>query len=405
MQDFDQVLKESREGVFRNENALSPHYVPEVLLDRDREISELMRCVAPALENRKPKNLFIYGKSGTGKTACTKKVAEKLSEKGKNVLCAYMNCRIYDSRYKALQKCISEFKPDFARTGYSFSVLYEKLLDWIEGSDGEEAKQLIVILDEVDMVKDLDSLIYTLTRSNDDLRKGSISMIGISNNLNFTQRIDPRSKSSLCEEQLVFPPYNAEQLQEILLQRSKEAFNDGVVEKSAINLAGAVAAGENGDARYALSLLLRAGELAQSKKLKKISDLEVEESRKKADEDKANEVISSLPIHQQLILYAIASLQGDLAYKRLIEDNGEKLYFSGEVYERYSLLCKKAGQEPRTSRWYREYINDLELLGLITTTGSGKGMRGHTTLIHLSYDSSRIKKILDKTLFGEEKKE
>ncbi|MCX6767990.1 MAG: AAA family ATPase [Candidatus Micrarchaeota archaeon] len=395
MGEFSELLEQGT--VFRNRDILSPHYVPNKLIFREAEVKRLMVALAPALKNSKPRNLFIYGQTGTGKTATVKQVIRKLAgEKQDGVKTVYMNCRIYDSRYKAVQKCISEHQPDFAKTGYSFAVLYEKLLDWIEESGG---KQFVVALDEVDVVKDLDSLVYTLTRANDDLKKGNISMIGISNRVSFKQRLDVRSKSSLCEEEIVFQPYDATQLRGILLQRVPEAFKDGAVEESALNLAAAIAAKENGDARYALNLLFRAGELAEGRGMLKVADKEVEEARKMADEDKAFEVISTLPEHQQFVLYGLASLALDTKYRKLVEEGGDKLYFSSEVYERYCSLAKRGGQEPRTSRWFREYLHDLETLGLVATIESGKGVRGHATLVKLCYEALKVRKIIEKTLF------
>ncbi|MBI5035753.1 AAA family ATPase [Candidatus Micrarchaeota archaeon] len=397
MPSFEDVLKEQK-SVFSNKGALSPHFVPDELPYRENEIRKLMVCLAPALSGQKAKNVFLYGKTGTGKSSSTRTVIKKLEdEKNERVKVIYMNCRVYDSRYKVLQKVITAFHPSFAKTGYSFAVLYERLLDWLE----KDGKQLVVALDEVDMVKDLDNLVYTLTRANDDLTNGGIAIIGISNKVDFKQRLDARSRSSLCEEEMVFQPYNAEQLKGILSKRSEIAFQDTAVQESAINLAAAVAASENGDARYALLLLLRAGELSDAEKLDNVTDVQVEKSRKSAEEDKAFEIISTLPEHQQLLLYSIATLASEVAYKRLVEEGGEKLYFSGEVYERYAAVAKKLGKEPRTSRWYREYLKELEALGLINTVQSGKGIRGHTTLIRLSYEPQRVKQVIETKVLGE----
>ncbi|MBI4360814.1 AAA family ATPase [Candidatus Micrarchaeota archaeon] len=397
MVEFKDVLA-SRQTVFAYKQALSPHFVPETLPYRELELRRMMEAIAPVLEGQKAKNLFLYGKTGTGKSSCTRYVIQKLdAEQKPSVKALYMNCRVYDSRYKVLQKVIHHFHPDFAKTGYSFAVLYEKLLDWVE----EEARQLVVALDEIDMVKDLDNLVYTLTRANDDLRSGSISLIGVSNKVDFKHRLDARSRSSLCEEELVFQPYNAEQLTGILKKRGAQAFKEGVLKESAVNLAAAIAASENGDARYALLLLLRAGELCDEKKKADVLDVDVEASRKAAEEEKAFEVIGTLPEHQQLLLYGLATLASDVTYKRLVEEDGDKLYFSGEVYERYAATVKKLGKKPRTSRWYREYLKELDNLGLINTVQSGKGVRGHTTLIRLSYEPERVKQVIEQKVLGE----
>jgi len=397
MVDFAEIL-EGSSIVFKDKGVLSPHYAPEEILFRDDEIKKIMLCVAPVLKGQKAKNLFVYGKSGTGKTVSTKHVLDKLLQQGNaKVFGLHLNCRVYDSRYKILQKTITEFHPSFAKTGYSFAVLYEKFVDWME----EGGKNVILLLDEIDMVKDLDQTIYTLTRVNDDMREGSLSIIGVSNKIGFTKKLDSRARSSLCEDELIFQSYNAEQLGGILKNRAAKAFQESVIEDSAINLAAAIAASDNGDARYALTLLLRAGEMAEQKSLKLVTDKEVNASRKAAEEDKAFEIISSLPEHQQIVMYGLAKLATDTKYKRLVEEDGEKLYFSGELYEAYRESAKKFGREPRTSRWYREYLHDLEMLGLISTVQSGKGIRGQTTLIRSSYEAPRVKKSIEKTLGGE----
>ncbi len=396
---FQELLSKG-DAIFRDKAVLSPHFVPDVLLHRENELRKMMQCMAPALQGKKPTNALIYGKTGSGKSICAKKVLSKLeNEKKTSVNGVYLNCRVYDSRYKIIQKTVSNFDAGVARTGYSFSLLYEKVLDHLETN----SKHLLLVLDEIDVVKDLDNLVYTLTRANDDLKQGSISMVGISNKLTFKQKLDARSRSSLCEEEIVFPPYDAPQLQAILLQRVPFAFQEKVLEKSALNLAAAIAAGESGDARYALTLLLKAGELALYKKLGKVSDLEVEAARIAADEDKARELIASLPEHLQLVLYALAVVSRDVHYKRLIEsDDGEKLFFSGEVYDRYTAMCKKMGKEARSARWYREYVHELETLGLLLSVHSGKGIRGQATLLKPVYPAEKVKKIIEDNLVFKE---
>lgn len=394
---FSEILNKS--SVFKDKNVLSPHYYPQEMLYREEEITTLMELIAPAFKGTKPSNMFIYGNSGCGKTAAVKLVLQKIKEEeNPTIFTTYMNCRVYDSRYKVIQKIVGDFIIELPRTGHSMATIYEKLLDWIE--DNDSGKHLIVVLDEIDSVKDLDDLVYTLTRTNDDLKKGSLSVIGISNRIDFKKKLDARSKSSLCEKELVFHTYNASQLAGILESRVKTAFQHDALSKGALNLASAIAASENGDVRYALSLLLWAGELADGHKLKVVTEKEVEEARKKADEDKSFELVSGLPQHQQLVLYALC-LSDSEVYKKLVEENGDKFYFSGQVYEKYKSICRKVHVESRSSRWYREYLHELESSGLITTIESGKGVRGHATLISPGFDPAKIRIIIEKRILGD----
>jgi len=378
-------------SLFTDISVLSPHYVPEKLPFRDGEISEIKNVLNPAFQNKKPRNLFIYGKTGTGKTCSVKHVMENIDSE--NVVMFYINCRIYNSRYRILQKALKKFVPELEKSGFGLPFLYEKLIE-ISSS----GKQLVIVLDEIDMVKDLDELVYTLTRVNDEVKNGGVTIIGISNKLSFKDVLDPRSKSSLYETEMVFPPYSSEQLQHILSQRVEEGFRKGTVDKSAVNLIAAITAQENGDARYALKLLFKAGEMAQQAGRDKLTDEDVEQARKKVEIDLAAETINTLPENHLLVLHSIATIsKNGSRYSRL--DGVEEGYlFSGEVYEEYESVCKKFKRRPRSLRWYKEYLNDLEMLGLIATKPSSKGVRGHTTLIKIGHSPDGILKVVDQSL-------
>ena len=392
MASFDEIL--SKKSIFRNVTVLSPHFVPAILPFRDEQIQTIMKTVSPALKGQKPRNLFIYGTTGTGKTCCTKWVMDEFNKPSSDKQMLYLNCRIYNSRYRILQRALKDFVPEISKAGFGLTFLYEKLLELIDKN-----YHIVLILDEIDMVKDLDDLVYTLTRANDEIRsKGGVSLIGISNKLSFKDVLDPRSKSSLSEFEIVFPPYTSEQLKEILKQRVGEGFQENVVTESAINLAAAITSQESGDARYALKLLLKAGEITEQNGKDSLTDIEVETARKKVELDLASETVATLPDNHQMVLYGIANLTlGGSKYERLDGlENG--FLFSGEVYEEYEGICRKLKKRPRSLRWYKEYLNDIELLGLITTKPSSTGIRGHTTLIKLGHNTRDILDIVKKNL-------
>jgi len=402
--------------IFENKEALSPHFTPPKLPYREPEIKSVVDLMAPALKKDKPANIFIYGKTGVGKTIVARFVSSELlemcGEKGVPIFLSYINNRMYTSKYAVLVKLLKDLyeadkqyfeenKLAVHESGAPPTLLYETLVSFIGG----RGVGVVVILDELDAVRDLDNLMYTLTRANDEVKKsrtpgakqGYITVIGISNNLFFKKKLDPRSKSTLCEEELVFSPYNAKQLTRILADRVKLGFKEGKVEDSAAHLIAAISSKEGGDARYALRLLRKAGEIAETKDAKSVTDADVEEARKSVEEDIVFESLGTLPEQQQVVLLALAELMEN-AQKGL---TGEKRnqFTSGEVYEQYKRTCKQIVKEaPRSMRWVREYLNDLEMLGFISMQFSGKGNRGQTRLVELGEDPKKIKEFILKSL-------
>ncbi len=393
---FDDIFKESK--LFADREVLSPHYIPHDLLFRDRQIQEIAKYLTPSLKGERGRNIFVYGKTGTGKTSCIKNVLDRI--KGlpiSKAMVSYINCRIYNSRYRVLHKIVSDYLPIYAKRGYGIVDIYEKIINWIE----EDGKILIVVLDEIDVVKDLDDLIYTLTRANSDIKSGGITIVGVSNKVSFKDELDPRSLSTLYENELVFPPYNSNELASILKDRVDKGFKKDKIEPAAVSLAAALAAKESGDARLALKIISKAGELAEERGADMVMASHVTEAAKYAEEDIAYELINTLPEHQRLIVYAIAllSIQGS-RYKRL-SDGGDSYLFSGDIYDKYVAVSNSLQKEPKSSRWYRKYISDLDMQGIITSYESGKGIRGHTKLIKLAYTPEKIKSTIEKALYKE----
>jgi cell division control protein 6 len=400
MQSLSDLLIESQ--IFANREVLSPHYTPNKLLYRENEINNIERALAPSLKGERGRNLFIYGRTGTGKTSCVKYVIEEVKNLANiKAKISYVNCRIYNSRYRVLNKIISDHLPTYAKRGYGAVDLYEKITSWVE----EDNKILVVVLDEIDLIKDLDDLVYTLTRINSDIKAGGVTIIGISNKVSFKEELDPRSLSSLYETEQVFSPYYATELYAILKDRVNQGFKKDVVDDEVIHYIAAIAAKEGGDARFSLKVLTKAGELAEERKLSKVTKPIAEEAVKIIGNEVVYELISTLPEHQKIVLYAIALLtKSGGTYKKLTDGNDTYL-FSGEVYNRYCSLSEGTKRDPKSERWYRKYLSELEMQGLIVSFESGKGIRGHTKLIKLLYPADKIKSVLEKELFGIEHKD
>ena len=378
---------------------MRPTYTPEILPHREKEITDLASILVPALRSETPSNVFIYGKTGTGKTAVTKFVGKELLKKGnetdRKVNFIYVNCEVVDTQYRLLQNLANHFIDDWSEripfTGWPTDEVFAKLKMMIEKQGGVT----IIILDEVDKLKG-DEALYNLSRVNADLKGAKVSIIGLSNNLKFTEFLDPRVKSSLGEENMIFPPYDAGELQDILNQRIKIALKPESIAEEVVPLCSALAAQEHGDARRALDLLRMSAELAERSKSPKITKKHVKLAQSKIEIDRIIEVARTLPTQSKLILLAV------LLQERYNKKTGTSgAITTGEVYEVYKDLCKKTRTDVLTQRRIADLISELDMLGIITARVISKGRYGRTRDIKTSSLDDIMKILKEDEVFEE----
>lgn len=374
---FDQIVKST---IFINREALQSTYIPNKLPHRENELRRIGEILAPALNLELPSNILVYGKTGTGKTACVRFVGREIERAGgeKNLSSViYINCGMIDTPYSVLAKVAFHLGMAVPPTGWSMDRVYDEI---VKGMDGKR-RVVITILDEIDkLAKKEDGALYKLSRMNSDLAdKGMESrmcLIGISNDLKFREYLDPRISSSLSSEEIMFQPYRANQLRDILWERAKEAFREGAVSEDVISLVAAIAAGEHGDARRALDLLRVGGEIAERSGDTVVREEHIRAAREKLESNKIMEFVSGLPLQQKLTLYAILTLE-----KRRRESNPIR---TGDVYEVYKKLCRKVpGIEHLTSRRITEFISDFDINGIIVASVKSRGREGRSKEIKL----------------------
>jgi len=366
--------------------------MPETLPHREKEIDSLASVLVPALKDETPSNVFIYGKTGTGKTAVTKYVGKELllkgEETGKKVNFIYINCEVVDTQYRLLQNIANHFIDDWSEripfTGWPTDEVYSKLKQMIE----KEGGVTVIILDEVDKLKG-DEALYNLSRINSDLKNSRVSIVGLSNDLKFTEFLDPRVKSSLGEENMIFPPYDAKELEDILNQRVETALKPNSIEGDVVPLCSALAAQEHGDARRALDLLRMSAELAERSKSLKITKKHVRLAQNKIEIDRIIEVVRTLPTQSKLILLSIL-----LQEKQNQKAGSTSAITTGEVYEIYKNLSKKIRTDILTQRRIADLISELDMLGIITARVISKGRYGRTRDIKISSSLEDILNIL-----------
>jgi len=371
---FDKFLSGAK--IFADRDVLRHDYMPETLPHRDEHIHRLGAIVAPALDGSKISNTFIYGKTGTGKTAVAKLVLSHLerraAETGVPIRVSYVNCRLAGTNYRVLADLCHAVSVNIPFTGLASGEVFDRFR-----SAMASARQcMIVVLDEVDaLVKrhNDDSLLYEMTRINESLRGSWIGIVGISNDLHFKDFLDPRVLSSLSEEELVFRPYLADELYDILLARARLAFIENALPESTLRLSSALAAGEHGDARRALDLLRVAGELAEREGASAVDEGHVKLAQRKIEDDRVAEVLRSLPLHSKVVLAA--------AY--LINDRMEGGAITGDVYNVYEELCGITNVEPLTQRRVSGLLNELDIMGILNARVVSLGRHGRTKKIRL----------------------
>jgi cell division control protein 6 len=385
------------QSIFKNREVLRHSYRPQDLPHRHPQIENLASILAPALRHETPSNILIYGKTGTGKTACVRYVGAELENASNEMKTAvnviHLNCEIIDTQYRVLAQianCLEDedvrssnrFRTTVPMTGWPTDQVYSELKNQLEAMGGVH----VIVLDEIDKLvkKSGDETLYNITRINAELNDAKVSMIGISNDLRFTDFLDPRVLSSLSEEEVVFPPYNAPQLCDILLQRAEMAFIENALEEGVIPLCAALAAQEHGDARRALDLLRVSGELAERENEKDVSERHVRLAQQRIETDSLIECVATLPTQSKAVLYSMLFLS----------QMNKDVFVTGEVSQVYRDVARILDLDVLTHRRITDLISELNMLGVINARVVSRGRYGRTKEMSFGSGTTKIMETL-----------
>lgn len=382
----ERMLDAAEKGItlIKNREILHFTYIPEMIFHRDSEQALVTQSLMPILKQSRPSNLLIYGKPGTGKTLVVKKILLKIQarvEKSKfPIKLVYVNSKEETTLYQLLVSFGRQLgldEKELPSTGLAISEVFKRLLKTID----ENHLNAIFVIDEIDYLADLvkktgKDILYQLTRANERLKEGSLTFVGISNDLTFKERLDPRVLSTLGEEEVVFATYSVEQIKKILEGRIEQAFVKGAVEDSALNLCSALAGREHGDARRAIDLLRVAGEIAEREQKTSINENHIRLARNKIEENKEVTALQSFPLHEKLLI---------VAFMKTSE------LTTGAIYTAYKGLCKTVRQPELTQRRVTQMLSEIELSGIISGRIIHQGIHGNTKKYKLTITRETVK--------------
>lgn len=349
------VIFQEESKIFKNEEVLSPEYLPEMLPHRESQIKQLADNLLPASKGRKPQNTFIFGSPGIGKTVVSKYVFREF-ENFTGIKTIYINCWDYNTSLSILTKIVSDFGMFVQRRGWAKDEIISRLTEALEKSK----KSLLVCLDEVDQLVYKDQkVLYDLLRMNQYV-KNPIGLIFISNNPHVFANLEPRIMSSLSLDEIEFKSYTLQEMKDILQERVDYGLHS--VEEGVVALASAHAINKNGDVRVGLECLFKAGRIAEQESSDKVKVEHVKKTLRTVGEIKPQILKEKVSDVEKLILGII--------------NRKNKITFD-ELYDEY----EKNAQSPLTKRMFREYINHLSSINLIKM---GKRKLGKSRFIFTS---------------------
>ena len=249
-------------------------------------------------------------------------------------------------------------------------------------------------------VKHSKDSIYDLTRLNEispGRPVGVLGVIFVARSTGFHDKLDRAELSTLGNFPITFPSYNSEQLQDILQERVRDGFQDGVITSDVLEYIADVASAPpvSGDVRYALSVLFYAGNLALSTGSERITIDIVRNVANATHPSITDEDILNLSKKGRISLLALV---------RALRDSRSAYSSLRDVRSICGIICEEYGLKPFDD--IEEHVQDLadrDIIDIKSLTKIGiSGVPTDTLVQYLDGLNDKIKKEL--TGAGEIKK-
>lgn len=385
---WDIIEKElEKPSVFKSKESLVPEFLPDKLPHREEQLRELANSfkhliTSPGSFSQK---VLLVGSVGTGKTATARVFGRDFvrlaRKKHVNLKYVHVNCHRNRTLYNVVLEIAKQLEVPLPSRGLSVQEMYSAILSHLD----EENAYVILTLDEFDYFASIagSDSVYFLVRTYDEYSDylKRLNFIFITRSTSSLSLLDSATESYLLKHIIRFKAYTSKELYDILSYRAKQAFYENVVDNEVIKFIAdieGVDKGGRGNARFALELLLLAGEAAEKEGSLKIT---LEHVRKafsivSPEVSLISETILYLPLHELLILWAII---------RLLRETKAPYVKIGDVEREYVMLCEMLSEKPRKHTQVYEYVMNLKRAGIIEAKTSSKGQRGRTTLISVKY--------------------
>ncbi|MCJ7634917.1 AAA family ATPase [Candidatus Bathyarchaeota archaeon] len=304
-------------GIFKDRNRLSPRYMPTFLPHREEQLHALTNLFEDTLDRISEtylRTVQIIGGVGVGKTSTALRFGASFQEKARarkiDLVHVYINLKLQSSgRVVLYRHLLEQGAPEIRATSLSADEMLYQLVKYLTS----RGKYLLLTLDEIEyyLRQTKDRIIYELTRINELAPEnpcGIIGIIFISRDKSFHTLLDASELSSLGRTTLEFPPYNVKQIHDILEDRVSEAFRRGTVSEDVLDYIADIAAKPpvNSDIRYALDLLLYAGNLAEEHGADKVLPEHVRKIHGEIYHQITSGDILELPDDERLVLLGLA---------------------------------------------------------------------------------------------------